>query len=65
MYDDRRYVVFPVLELNLINFDQVMETDSNTVRKSVDGTHRIQLYENLNACIVCIYQWRKMLCFQV
>lgn len=44
MYDDRRYVVFPVSELNLINFDQVMETDSNTVRKSVDGTKTFVKY---------------------
>ena len=45
MYDNRRYVVFPVSELNLINFDQVMETDSTTVRKSIDGTKTFVKYD--------------------
>ena len=37
-YPDRRFVIFNVTELNKINFDQVFETDPNTVRKSVDKT---------------------------
>lgn len=35
-YPNRRFVIFNVTELNKINFDQVLETDINTVRKSVD-----------------------------
>ena len=31
-------MIFNVLELNQINFDDVLETDINTVRKSVDKT---------------------------
>ena len=37
-YPDRRFVIFNVTELNKINFNQVFETDINTVRKSVDLT---------------------------
>ena len=37
-YPDRRFVIFNVTELNKINFNQVLETDPNTVRKSVDET---------------------------
>lgn len=37
-YPDRRFVTFNVTELNKINFNQVLETDINTVRKSVDET---------------------------
>ena len=37
-YPDRRFVIFNVTELNQIDFNQVLETDINTVRKSVDET---------------------------
>jgi len=37
-YPDRRFVIFNITELNKINFNQVFETDINTVRKSVDET---------------------------
>lgn len=37
-YPDRRFVIFNVTELNKIDFNQVFETDIDTVRKSVDGT---------------------------
>ena len=37
-YPDRRFVTFNVTELNKIDFNQVLETDINTVRKSVDET---------------------------
>ncbi len=37
-YPDRRFVIFNVTELNKINFNQVFETDADTVRKS----HHIQ-----------------------
>jgi hypothetical protein len=38
MYDDRKFCVFSTTELNLIDFSQVLETSSETVRKSVDET---------------------------
>ena len=37
-YPDRRFVIFNVTELNKIDFNQVFETDADTVRKSVDET---------------------------
>jgi hypothetical protein len=38
IYENREYIIFPVDQLNLIDFNQVLETSAETVRKSVDGT---------------------------
>lgn len=37
-YNNRNFMIFNVSELNLIDFNEVLETSSETVRKSVDGT---------------------------
>lgn len=37
-YDDRKFMIFNVLELNKIDFTQVLETSLDTIRKSVDET---------------------------
>ena len=37
-YDNRKFMIFNVSELDQIDFTQVLETDINTVRKSVDET---------------------------
>ena len=37
-YNDREFMIFNVSELDQINFNEVLETDASTVRKSVDGT---------------------------
>jgi hypothetical protein len=37
-YQNREFMIFDVSELNTIDFTQVLETSSETVRKSVDGT---------------------------
>ncbi len=37
-YDQREFMIFPVSELDKIDFSQVLETSAETVRKSVDGT---------------------------
>jgi hypothetical protein len=37
-YANRRFVIFDVTELPLIDFSQVYETSIDTVRKSVDET---------------------------
>lgn len=34
----RKYIIFNTSELNVINFEEVMETSADTVRKSVDQT---------------------------
>ncbi len=44
-YPDRRFVIFNVTELNQINFNQVFETDADTVRKSVDKTKTFVKYD--------------------
>lgn len=37
-YETREFMIFSTLELNKINFNEVLETSQETVRKSVDGT---------------------------
>ena len=44
-YENRRFVIFEVTELPLIDFNQVYETDADTVRKSVDGTKTFVKYD--------------------
>ena len=36
--ENRTYVIFNISELNLIDFSQVLETSTDTIRKSVDET---------------------------
>ena len=38
IYNNRNYLIFPVDQLNLVDFTKVHETSSETVRKSVDKT---------------------------
>lgn len=37
LYENRKFMIFNVSELELIDFTQVCETSIDTVRKSVDG----------------------------
>jgi hypothetical protein len=37
-YENRKFMIFSVTELDQIDFTQVHETSANTVRKSVDNT---------------------------
>lgn len=37
-YDNRKYLIFDISELSLINFEQVLETSIDSIRKSVDQT---------------------------
>ena len=45
MYENRQYVIFNVSELDKIDFDEVLETSAETVRKSVDGTKTFVKWE--------------------
>lgn len=36
-YEHRQFMIFNVSELPQINFEEVLETSADTVRKSVDG----------------------------
>lgn len=38
MYEQRQYVIFNVSELPLVDFNEVLETSQDTVRKSIDET---------------------------
>lgn len=38
IYEDRQYIIFNVSELSLVNFDEVLETSVDTIRKSIDQT---------------------------
>jgi hypothetical protein len=44
-YSNRRYVIFSVSELNKIDFEEVLETSAETVRKSVDQTKTFVKWE--------------------
>ena len=44
-FDQRHYVIIPYSEVEVIDFDQVLETDVNTVRKSIEGAKTFIKYE--------------------
>jgi len=49
----KTFCIFLVSELNLINFDEVLETSIDTVRKSVDGTKTfVKWYGSVPSCIL-------------
>lgn len=43
---NRNFIIFNVSELNLVNFDEVLETNTETVRKSLDGTKTFIKWED-------------------
>jgi hypothetical protein len=45
MYENRKYLIFPVTELSKVDFTQVGETSVETVRKSVDQTKTFVKWE--------------------
>lgn len=42
---NRNYVIFNINEIDKINFNEVLETSTDTLRKSVDGTLTFVKYE--------------------
>ena len=44
-YENREFMIFNVSELNTINFNEVLETSIETVRKSVDETKTFVKWE--------------------
>ena len=44
---NRVFMIFSVSELNKIDFNQVLETSIDTIRKSVDGTKTFVKWEGL------------------
>jgi hypothetical protein len=45
MYENRKYLIFPVTELSKVDFNQVGETSIDTVRKSIDHTQTFIKWE--------------------
>ena len=43
--ENRVFMIFSVSELNKIDFNQVLETSINTIRKSLDGTKTFVKWE--------------------
>ena len=44
-YENRRFVIFNVTEIPQIDFNQVYETDPESVRKSIDETKTFVKYD--------------------
>jgi hypothetical protein len=52
-YKNREFMIFNVTELGQINFTQVLETSSETVRKSVDGTKTFVKWDgSMPQCVI-------------
>jgi hypothetical protein len=56
VYDDytgREFMIFNVSELDTIDFTQVLETSTETVRKSVDGTKTFEKWDGaMPQCVI-------------
>ena len=44
-YENRQFMIFNVSELDNIDFNEVLETSKDTVRKSIDGTKTFVKWE--------------------
>jgi hypothetical protein len=52
IYENRQYMIFNVSELNQIDFNTVLETSAETVRKSLDGSLTFVKWEGeIPACV--------------
>ena len=47
LYESREFMIFNILELDQIDFTQVLETSAETVRKSVDNTKTFVKWDGL------------------
>lgn len=51
-YTDRNFMIFNVSELNNIDFNQVLETSADTIRKSVNQSKTFVKWEgNIPTCV--------------
>ena len=46
VYEDRSFLIFNVSEINKVDFNDVLETSSTTLRKSVNGTKTLIKWED-------------------
>lgn len=49
MFEHRQFMIFNISELPSINFNEVLETSAETVRKSVDGTRTFVKWDGESA----------------
>ena len=53
IYENRKFMIFNVSELHKINFEEVLETSAETVRKSVNGEKTFVKWDgDIPQCIV-------------
>ena len=45
MFENRRWLVIPITILESVDFNEVLEKDINSLRKSIDGTKTFIKYE--------------------
>lgn len=50
--ENRQYLIFNVSEINLVNFDDVLETSAETIRKSLDQTKTFVKWEGAEPSFV-------------
>ena len=48
LYEKRKFVIFDVDEIDSINFNQVLQTSAETLRKSTDETKTFVKYDTLS-----------------
>ena len=46
VYEDRSFLIFNVSEINKVDFNDILETSSTTLRKSVNGTKTLIKWED-------------------
>ena len=51
-YENRNYIIFNVSELNKVNFSEVLEDSSESVRKSIDLTKTFVKWEGATPSFV-------------
>lgn len=51
-FEHREYLIIPVSELTKVNFDEVLETSAETVRKSIDQTKTFVKWEGAEPAFV-------------
>lgn len=44
-FEDRKYVIIPISEIDSVDFNEVMQTSKESIRKSLDGTLALLKYE--------------------
>lgn len=54
LYENRNFLIFPVSQLESVDFTSVCETSADTVRKSVDGSKTFVKWDNETPAFVSI-----------